>query len=93
MHGERIARNQRGRHRLMKRLKYPKVGRGKKQKNKRTERRKVKWKDTKNKETLRHIEQEKGKKTAQERPERTCRREKPKMKSRNSRKKARIRKK
>lgn len=37
-------------HRLMKKLKYPKVGGWKKQKNKRTERRNVKWKDTKNKE-------------------------------------------
>lgn len=53
-------------HRLTKRLKYPKVGEWKKQKNKRT-REKVKWKDTKNKEqrTKKHIEQ--GKKMAQER--------------------------
>lgn len=72
----------------MKRLKYPKVGGWKKQKNKRTERRKVKWKDTKNKETHRAG---KRKENGPREAERTCRREKSKMKSRNSRKEARIR--
>lgn len=71
----------------MKRLKYPKVGGRKKQKNKRIERRKVKWKDTKNKEIHRA-----GNKHGPREAEKTYRREKSKMKSRNSRKEARTRK-
>lgn len=65
--GEKISGNQRGRHRHMKRLNYPKVGGRKAKEIKKTERGKFKRKDTKNKETLRHTEQEKGEKMAQER--------------------------
>lgn len=50
----------------MKRLNYPKVGGRKAKETKKTERGKFKRKDTKNKETLRHTEQEKGEKMAQE---------------------------
>lgn len=92
MHGGRIARNQRGRHRLMKRLKYPKVGGGKKAKEQENREKKGEMERHKEQRDTEAHRAGKRKENGPREAERTCRREKPKMKSRNSRKEARIRK-
>ena len=68
----------------MKRLNNPKVSRGKEQRrDERTQRGIMKWKITRNKEALRHTEQDKRQKVAQERQKGRLRKRKPRREARN----------